>query len=279
MGLTQSQKAKIKEIKRKYEQEGMKEIKGRDGVWRPTVIGESFKGEYLECVPDADNYHRNKYIFSDDGQLKDPNGRPVGQDDHLALFGGVALDDRMSWIPIGSQVAIIYCGEKPNPGYKNPTKLFTVMSDRELDVPVDTTPTTQRDESESTTPEHSNLNNFDDPRAREMIKDCKTFLDSEGKKNPTILEIADYAEEIINSEDEPDERLLDGVQIILARDIIGECAASLATDENLSPSEAEVVECASKVLKNHRAMLTKVQLLLAENVRSKKDYPVKGGAV
>lgn len=275
MGLTQSQRAKIKEIKTKYEQEGMKEIKGRDGVWRPTVIGESFKGEYLECVPDADNYHRNKYIFSDDGQLKDSNGRPVGQDGHLALFGGVALDDRMSWIPIGSQVAIIYCGEKPNPGYKNPTKLFTVMSDRELDVPVDTTPSAREEEP---APKSNDLNNFDDPLAREMIKDCKTFLDSEGIKNPTPLDIAGYAEEIINSEDEPDERLLDGVQTILAREVIAECAASLATDDNLSPSEEEVATCAKKVLKDHRPLLTKVQLLLAENVKSKKDS-AKGGAV
>lgn len=263
MALTKAQEAKIAEIKKELEKEGMKEIKDRDGVWRPTVISEYFKGEYLECIPDADNYHRNKYVFSDEGELKDSNGRPVGRDGHIALFGGVTLDDLMAWIPVGARVGVIYCGEKPNPGYKRATKLFDVMSDEELDIPITTT---ARDEPKPA----QNLNSFDDPIARDMIEDCKTFLDSEGIKNPTILNIAEYAENLINSEDTPNEQLLDSVHVILAQDVIAECAISLTTDDNLSPSEEEVAECAEKVLKNNRGILTKVQLLLAENVKSRK---------
>jgi hypothetical protein len=261
MALTTAQRGKIREIKEKYKKEGLKEIKGRDGVWRPTVIGESFKGKYLECVPDADNYHRNKYIFSDDNELKDSNGRLVGLDGRIALFGGVTLDDSMAWIPIGAQVGVIYCGERPNPGYKRATKLFTVMSDKELDVPMNISTPTKKPAADLA---------IDDEAARELIKDCKTFLDSEGKKNPSILQIADYAEELINSEDEPNLQLLDNVQLILAQDVIAECAISLTTDKNLSPSEEEVAECAEKVLKDNRSLLTKVQLLLAEIVKSKK---------
>jgi hypothetical protein len=263
MALTSAQRGKIREIKEKYRKEGLKEIKGRDGVWRPTVIGESFKGEYLECVPDADNYHRNKYIFSDDNELKDSNGRLVGLDGRIALFGGVTLDDSMAWIPIGAQVGVIYCGERPNPGYKRATKLFTVMSDKELDVPMNiSTPTKKKPAADLA---------IDDEAARELIKDCKTFLDSEGKKNPSILDIANYAEKIIQEDDKPDHQLLDQVHTILARDLIAECALSLTSDDNLNPSEEEVAECAKKILENkNRPLLTKVQLLLADIVKSKK---------
>jgi hypothetical protein len=261
------QRAKIKEIKEEYERDGLKEIKGRDGVWRPTVVGETFRGEYLERVPDADNYHRNKYVFSDEQELKDNRGRLLGLEGKISVFGGVTMDDRMEWIPLGAQVAIIYCGEKANPGIKNPTKLFTVMSDRELDINEVATPKTEKPDAKGGA---SNLTGFDDPEAREMIKDSRTFLDSEGKKNPTILEVADYAEKLVKSEDKPNLQLLENVQIILAREVIAECATTLATEDTLSPSEEEVASCAGKVLKNHRALLTKVQLLLAENVKSKK---------
>ena len=261
MVLSKAQMAKIEAIKREYEKQGLKEVKAPDGVWRPKVIGDTFRSKYLDFEPDADNYHRNKYTFADDDQLKDEEGRPVGLKGHIYLFGSTTLDDPMALIPIGSEVGIIYCGERVNPGFKQPTKLFFVMSDKVKEI-------TEESSAQSTSKTGLGV---DDPAAREMIRDCKTFLDSEGKKNPSILQIADYAEELINSEDEPNLQLLDNVQLILAQDVIAECAISLTTDKNLSPSEEEVAECAEKVLKDNRSLLTKVQLLLAENVKSKKE--------
>jgi len=259
MAMTRAQKEKIKEIKRKYEQQGLREIKGRDGVWRPSIIGETLEGEYLEFEEDADSYHRNKYTFKDTGELKDESGKPVGLEGCISIFGSVALEDKMKRIPIGANVAIIFEGEKINQGFKNPTKLFTVMSNQEVEV-------------EEETPRESKATMaLDAPNAREMIRDCKTFLDSEGIKNPSILEIAEYAEGIIEGDEKPDLELLDHVHTILARDLIAECALSLTTDKNLSPSEEEVAACAKKLLKNNRGLLTKVQLLLAENVKSKKN--------
>lgn len=258
--MSKVQREKIKAIKREYVKKGMKEVKAPDGVWRAKRIGEVLEGEYLEREEDADSYHRNKYFFTDNGQLKD-NGRPVGMNGRVAVFGSITLDDRMSMIPIGANVAIIYCGEKVNPGFKQPTKLFTVMSDKENEI-------TEDSPQQSTTKTGLGI---DDPMAREMIRDCKTFLDSEGNKNPSILDIANYAEELINTEDEPNLQLLDNVQLILARDVIAECALSLTSDDNLSPSEEEVANCAKKLLKNNRGLLTKVQLLLAKNLKSKKE--------
>ena len=265
--LSKAQREKIKTIKRGYEAKGMKEVKAPDGVWRAKSIGEVLEGEYLEREEDADSYHRNKYYFTDNGMLKD-NGRPVGLNGRVAVFGSITLDERMSMIPIGANVAIIYCGEKVNQGFKAPTKLFTVMSDQEVELDEKETPSQETPQHE---PGPGTAMVADDPQAREMIRDCKTFLDSEGKKNPSILDIADYAEKIIKSEDEPDLELLDHVHIVLARDLIAECAISLTSDTNLSPTEEEVANCAKKLLKNNRGLLTKVQLLLAENVKSKKE--------
>nr|WP_319372493.1 hypothetical protein [uncultured Methanobacterium sp.] len=259
--LSKAQREKIEAIKREYEKQGLKEIKAPDGIWRPKIIGETFRSKYLAFEPDADNYHRNKYTFADDGQLKDENGRPVGLKGHIYLFGSITLDDPMALIPIGADVGIIYCGERVNPGFKQPTKLFTVMSDKENEI--------TEDSPQQSTPK-TGLG-MDDPMAREMIRDCKTFLDSEGNKNPSILDIANYAEELINSEDEPNLGLLDNVQLILARDVIAECALSLTSDDNLNPSEEDVANCAKKLLKNNRGLLTKVQLLLAKNLKSKKE--------
>lgn len=260
MVLSKVQMAKIEAIKKEYEKQGLKEIKAPDGVWRPKVIGDTFRSKYLDFEPDADNYHRNKYTFADDGQLKDEEGRPVGLKGHIYLFGSTTLDDPMALIPIGSDVGIIYCGEKVNPGFKQPTKLFFVMSNQEKEV----------SDSPGKPAAKPGLG-VDDPAARETIRDCKTFLDSEGKKNPSILDIANYAEELINSEEEPNLELLDNVQLILAKDVIAECAVALTSDDNLNPSEEEVANCAKKLLKDNRSLLTKVQLLLAENVKSKKN--------
>lgn len=259
--MSKAQREKIKAIKKGYEAKGMKEVKAPDGVWRPKVIGEVLEGEYLEREEDADSYHRNKYYFTDNGTLKD-NGKPVGLNGRVAVFGSITLDERMSMIPIGANVAIIYCGEKVNPGYRKPTKLFTVMSDQEIEITEETS-NPGKTGSVAAMP-------TDDPRARELIRDCKTFLDSEGKTNPSILEIAEYAEGIIEADETPDPELLDHVHIVLARDLIAECAISLTNDDNLSPTEEEVANCAKKLLKNNRGLLTKVQLLLAENVKSKK---------
>lgn len=208
--MSKAQREKIKAIKREYEQEGLKEVKGRDGIWRPTDIGESFKGEYLECVPDADNYHRNKYIFSDNDGFKDSTGRPVGLDGCIGLFGSITLDDRMAWIPIGAKVGIIYCGERVNPGFKRPTKLFTVMSDEEIEISPE--PTLESDDKPV------NLG-VDDPMARELIKDCITLLKSDGNHNPKEADIAEYAEKLINESEEPDRGLLTNVQLILAEEL------------------------------------------------------------
>jgi len=269
--MSKAQREKIKAIKKGYEAKGMKEIKAPDGVWRPKIIGEVLEGEYLEREEDADSYHRNKYYFTDNGTLKD-NGRPVGLQGRVAVFGSITLDERMSMIPIGANVAIIYCGEKVNPGFKAPTKLFTVMSDQEIE-PEDKDSPSQETSHE---PGPGMAMVADDPRARELIKDCKTFLDSEGNKNPSILDIAGYAEKIIQSEDEPDLELLDHVHIVLARDLIAECAISLTSENNLSPTEEEVATCAKKLLKNNRGLLTKVQLLLAEEVKKKKTEEEEG---
>lgn len=257
MALSRAQKEKIRKIKRGYEQKGLREIKGIDGVWRPNTIGEVLEGEYLEFEENADSYNRNKYTFTDNGQLKDSSGKPVGLEGRVSIFGSVTLDDKMKRIPIGASVAIIFCGEKINQGVKNPTKLFTVMSDNEEEPEEETN--------------SSEIMPQDDPMARDLIKDCETFLDSEGKKNPSILDIANYAQKILQEDDNPDEQLLDQVHTILARDLIAECALSLTNDDNLSPSEEEVAECAKKMLENkNRPLLTKVQLLLAEIVKSKK---------
>lgn len=208
--MSKAQKEKIKAIKKGYEAKGMKEIKAPDGTWRPKRIGEVLEGEYLEREEDADNYHRNKYYFTDNGTLKE-NGRPVGLNGRVAVFGSITLDERMSMIPIGANVAIIYCGEKVNPGFKNPTKLFTVMSDQEIEITPEE-PTLEEDEKPV------NLG-VDDPMARELIRDCITLLKSDGNHNPTEADIADYAEKLINESDEPDRGLLTNVQLILAEEV------------------------------------------------------------
>jgi hypothetical protein len=210
--LSKVQQEKIRSIKQGYEHKGMKEVKARDGVWRPKNIGEVLEGEYLEREEDADSYHRNKYHFTDNGMLKDSNGRPVGIDGRVAVFGSITLDERMSKIPIGANVAIIFCGEKVNPGFKNPTKLFTVMSNQEIEI----TP-----EEESITEEDKNAQiiGVDDPQARELIKDCITYLKDEGNHNPTEEEIAEYAKKLIYDSDEPNRELLTNVQLILAEKV------------------------------------------------------------
>jgi len=191
----------------------MKEIKAPDGIWRPKTIGEVLEGEYLEREEDADNYHRNKYHFTDNGQLKDPNGRPVGLKGKVAVFGSITLDERMSMIPIGANVAIIYCGEQVNQGFKAPTKLFTVMSDQEIEL------TTEEEKiPEEVKSPQANLG-VDDPMARELIRDCITLLKSDGNHNPTEADIAEYAEKLINESDEPDRGLLTNVQLILAEEL------------------------------------------------------------
>lgn len=208
--LSKVQREKIKSIKREYEKKGMKEIKVPDGVWRPKNVGEVLEGEYLEREENADSYNRNKYHFTDNGQLKDSNGRPVGLKGRVAVFGSITLDDRMSRIPIGANVVIIYCGEKVNPGFKQPTKLFTVMSDEEIEITPE--PTLEADDKPV------NLG-VDDPMARELIRDCITLLKSDGNHNPTEADIAEYAEKLINESDEPDRGLLTNVQLILAEEV------------------------------------------------------------
>ena len=106
----------------------MTEIKPPDGLWRPKIVGEFLEGKYLEMEPNADNYNRNKYYFSDTGKLKDEQGNSIGVKGRIAVFGSVTLDDLMLRVPLGTDVGIIYEGEKINRGKKRPTKLFSLMS-------------------------------------------------------------------------------------------------------------------------------------------------------
>jgi hypothetical protein len=205
--LSQAQKTKIKEIKAKYEKEGMKEVHGNDGVWRPKTIGEVLRGIYLRVEPAADNWNRNKYYFDDKGKTLDQDGHPISLNGEIAVFGSVVFDDRMRRLPTGADVAIIYCGEQRNPGKKNPTKLFTIMSNLspgEADNPL-----------LQPAPEMKRAHY---PAAQELIKDCKTFLNDEGNKNPTPAEIVNYAEKLINDSEDPDTQLLSEVKILMAEE-------------------------------------------------------------
>jgi len=203
--LSQAQKAKINEIKAKYEKKGMKEIHGNDGVWRPKIIGEVLRGIYLRVETDADNWNRNKYYFDDKGKTLDQEGHPIALNGEIAVFGSVVFDDRMRRLPTGADLAIIYCGEQRNPGKKNPTKLFTIMSDQ--------SPGNELNASHEPAPE---MRQADYPAAQELIKDCITYLADEGKKNPTPAEIVNYAKKLINDSDEPDTQILTEVKILMA---------------------------------------------------------------
>jgi hypothetical protein len=203
--LSQAQKQKIREIKAKYEKEGMKEVHGNDGVWRPKTIGEVLRGIYLRVETDADNWNRNKYYFDDKGKTLDQDGQPIALNGEIAVYGSVVFDDRMRRLPTGADVAIIYCGEQRNPGKKNPTKLFTIMSDMSPGG-CDTV-------SSQPAPE---MKKADYPAAQELIKDCVTFLADEGNPNPSPVEIVNYAEKLINDSDEPDTQILTEVKILMA---------------------------------------------------------------
>jgi len=205
--LSQSQKNKIREIKQQYEQAGLKEVHGNDGVWRPKVTGEVLEGYYLRKEAEADNWNRDKYYFDDQGKTLDPDGQRIAINNEIAVFGSVVFDERMRRVPIGAKVAIIYCGEQRNPGKKNPTKLFTIMSDQypgEIDQA-----------SSQSAPE---MKRADYPAAQEVIKDCKTFLNNEGNNNPAPGEIVQYAEKLINDSDGPDTQLLSEVKILMAEE-------------------------------------------------------------
>lgn len=200
--LSQAQKAKIKTIKQEYERNGFKEIHGNDGVWRPRTTGEVLEGVYLRVEPNADNWNRNKYFFDDQGKTLDLDGQPIALNGEVAVYGSVVFDDKMKKIRTGVNVAIIYCGEQANPGKKNATKLFTIMGKTNPDQVKDSSPMKQRDY----------------PEARELIRDCRTFLGSEGKHNPTPTDIVKYAEKLINDSDDPNHKLLQEVKIIMAED-------------------------------------------------------------
>lgn len=208
MALSQAQKNKIKELKAQFEREGMKEVHGNDGVWRPKVFGEVLRGIYLRMEPDADNWNRNKYFFDDKGQTKDPDGEPIALKGEIAVFGSVVFDDKMRKIPVGANVAIIYCGEQANPGKKSATKLFTIMSTHI------TTPQGESEENSTVT-----MKKTEYPAAEDLIKDCITLLADEGNKNPTPEEIVDYATKVINDSPEPDTRTLNQVKIIMAEKV------------------------------------------------------------
>lgn len=206
--LSKAQKAKIREIKQKYEQAGMKEVHGNDGVWRPKQSGEVLEGFYLRVETNADNWNRNKYYFYDKGKTLDQDGQPIAINDEISVYGSVVFDERMRRVPTGARVAIIYCGEQANPGKKNPTKLFTLMSDQ----------TPREDNAPKNEKKAQKMEENDYHAARELIKDCKTFLADEGNKNPSPTEIVKYAENLINDSDNPDRKLLSEVKILMAEE-------------------------------------------------------------
>lgn len=208
MALTQAQKNKIKEIKAQFEREGMKEVHGNDSVWRPKVFGEVLRGIYLRMEPDSDNWGRNKYFFDDKGQTKDKDGEPIALKGEIAVFGSVVFDDKMRKIPVGANIAIIYCGEQANPGKKSATKLFSIMS---------THITTSQSESEENS--KTSMKKTEYPAAEELIKDCKTLLADEGNKNPTPNDIVDYATKLTNESPEPDTQTLNEVKILMAEEV------------------------------------------------------------
>ena len=148
---------------------------------------------------------QNKYYFDDKGKTLDQEGHPIALNGEIAVFGSVVFDDRMRRLPTGADLAIIYCGEQRNPGKKNPTKLFTIMSDQ--------SPGNELNASHEPAPE---MRQADYPAAQELIKDCITYLADEGKKNPTPAEIVNYAKKLINDSDEPDTQILTEVKILMA---------------------------------------------------------------
>jgi len=249
----------------------MTEIKPPDGIWRPRIIGEFLEGEYLEMEPHADNYDRKKYSFSDTGQLKDEEGNSIGVKGRIAVFGSVTLDDLMLRVPIGTTVGIIYEGEKINRGKKRPTKLFSLMSkDR---IPEEELGNIDTSGTNSSTPTSTDLS-VDDSTARELIRDCVAYLESEGNYSPSQQDIADYAEKLINEGDEPDKKLLDLIMSILAQDLINACITHLEAIESEEVSEENIAKTAKEVINEsdtpNRNLLTKVQLILAESVKNKK---------
>jgi hypothetical protein len=204
MVLSQAQKNKIKTIKARYEGEGMREVHGRDGVWRPKIVGEVLKGVYLRVEANADNWNRNKYFFDDKCQTKDQDGQPIALKGEIAVFGSVVFDDKMSRIPTGADVAIIYCGEKANLGKKNPTKLFDIMSKKII-----------KPSEESNPKPRPEMKQVDKPAARELIRDCVTFLQDDGNYDPTPKDIMKYAEKLVKDGDDQDPQLLKDVESIL----------------------------------------------------------------
>ncbi|WP_321422796.1 hypothetical protein [uncultured Methanobacterium sp.] len=207
MALNQAQKNKIKEIKAQFEREGMKEVHGNDGVWRPKIFGEVLRGIFLRMEPDSDNWGRNKYFFDDKGQTKDQDGEPIALKGEIGVFGSVVFDDKMRKIPVGAEVGIIYCGEQANPGKKSATKLFSIMSKR-------TTSQTVSEENSTNT-----MKKTEYPAAEELIKDCKTLLADEGNKNPTPNDIVNYATKLTNESPEQDTQTLNEVKILMAEEV------------------------------------------------------------
>jgi hypothetical protein len=96
-------------------EEGWLKVPDLDDMWCPTQIGDYVAGVYINKEENVGRNHATMYTLKDSKGIENK------------IFGTVGLNKKMLDIPIGSEVGIMYNGEKPSTPPKKPYKLFDVV--------------------------------------------------------------------------------------------------------------------------------------------------------
>lgn len=144
-----------------------------DNLWYPEKEGEGIQGIYTQKREGVGRNHATVY------RIKNGEGE-------FLVFGTVALVNAFKQIPLGYEVGIIYRGEKPSTPPKKPYKLFDVFKrpvKRESRPEISQSETKTSDAVDKKEDEKTpfEMNEKDDPEARQLIEEATDILISEHK--------------------------------------------------------------------------------------------------
>ena len=102
------------------EKDGWKEIGTSDELWKPEAMGDHVTGKYIQKDEDVGVHHNNMYILHEENEedLETPIVHKI--------IGTTDLDKKFQDVKIGTEIGIIYKGEKPSKPPHKPFKMFIV---------------------------------------------------------------------------------------------------------------------------------------------------------